>query len=111
MDELAWYRDILQAIVHQYAQFTPSHGQIEALAICDIPSDNYLLIDTGWDNTGRVHAVVFHLRLVGDEIWLEVDGTTPGIAQELLEHGVEKEDIILGFYRPERRKIVDFSLA
>jgi len=111
MDKLERYRDILQAIVRQHAQFASSHGQIEALAICDVSSGNYLLIDTGWDKTGRVHAVVFHLRLVGDKIWLEVDGTTPGIAQELLERGVEKDDIVLGFYRPERRKIVDFSLV
>ncbi|MGD2180367.1 XisI protein [Lusitaniella coriacea] len=111
MNKLARYRNVLQAIVHQHAQFTPSYEKIEALAICDIPSDNYLLIDTGWDNTGRVHAVVFHLRLVGDKIWLEVDGTTPGTAQELLERGVDKNDLVLGFYRPERRKIVDFSLV
>lgn len=33
------------------------------------------------------------------------------ITQELLEAGVVKEDIVLGFYRPERRALTEFSVA
>jgi hypothetical protein len=68
-------------------------------------------MDLGWDRTGRVHDVVFHLKIKDGKIWIEWDGIEQGISQELLEAGVLKEDIVLGFYRPERRAITGFSLA
>jgi XisI protein len=111
MDKLEKYRQIIVSIVKKHAQYKPSHGKIEALYICDQESDNYLLMDTGWDKTGRVHAVVFHLRIIDGKIYIEWDGTERGITAELLELGVEKDDIILGFIRPEYRQFSDFSVA
>jgi len=111
MDKLDKYRQIIVSVVKKHAQYKPSHGQIEALYICDQESDNYLLMDTGWDKTGRVHAVVFHLRIIDGKIYIEWDGTERGITGELLELGVGKDDIILGFIRPEYRQFTDFSVA
>ncbi|MBJ7297703.1 MAG: XisI protein [Dolichospermum sp.] len=111
MDKLDKYRKIIVSVVKKHAQYKPSHGQIEALYICDQESDNYLLMDTGWDKTGRVHAVVFHLRIIDGKICIEWDGTERGITGELLELGVGKDDIILGFIRPEYRQFTDFSVA
>ncbi|MTJ12516.1 XisI protein [Anabaena sp. UHCC 0187] len=111
MDKLDKYRKIIVSVVKKHAQYKPSHGKIEALCICDQESDNYLLMDTGWDKTGRVHAVVFHLRIIDGKICIEWDGMERGITGELLELGVEKDDIILGFIRPEYRQFSDFSVA
>ena len=61
--------------------------------------------------TGWVHAVVFHLRIIDGKICIEGDGTERGITGELLELGVGKDDIILGFIRPEYRQFTDFSVA
>ena len=111
MDKVDRYRDVAQKIVAQHAQYKPSHGGIEAVPICDVARDNYLLMDVGWDKTGRVHAIVFHLRLHDGKIWVEWDGTEGGITQELLDAGVSKEDIVLAFYRPERRSLTEFAVA
>jgi XisI protein len=111
MDKLDKYRDILTKVVEKHAKYKPSHGQIETLSICDRKSDNYLLIDTGWDKTGRVHAVVFHMRIDESKVCIEWDGTERGITEELLDLKVAKEDIILGFIRPESRQFTDFSVA
>ena len=111
MVKLGHYRKIITQVLQKHAQYKPSHGDIEALLLCDPITDNYLLLDTGWDNTGRVHAVVLHLRLVGEKIWIESDGTERGIALELLELDIPKEDIVLGFIRPKRRHLTDFSVA
>ncbi len=61
--------------------------------------------------TGWVHAVVFHLRIIDGKICIEGDGTERGITGELLELGVGKDDIILGFIRPEYRQVTDFFVA
>lgn len=111
MDKLDHYRQIIQKIVTKHAQYRPSHGQIETTPICDLANDNYLLMDLGWDKTGRVHAVVFHLRIREGKIWVEWDGTEDGVAQELLDAGISQEAIVLEFYRPERRALTGFSVA
>ncbi|MGK7889000.1 MAG: XisI protein [Leptolyngbyaceae cyanobacterium] len=119
MDKLAHYRTIIETIVETHAQHRPSHGDIESLPLCvgsPVRStyrhfDRYLLLDIGWGSTGRVHSVAFHLRIKNDKIWIEWDGTDPGIAQELIDAGVSQEDIVLGFYRPERRAVTGFAVA
>jgi len=109
MDKLENYRYIINQIVARHAQYHPSHGHIEPIPVCDETHDNYLLLDVGWDRTGRVHAVVFHLRLKDNKVWVEWDGTEPGVTQELLDAGIPKDDIVLAFYRPERRSLTEFA--
>ena len=64
-------------------------------------------MNVGWDQTGRVHAVDLHLRIKEDKIWVEWDGTENDVTEELLEAGVLPEDIVLGFYRTERRSMIN----
>lgn len=111
MDKLSNYRSIVKRILSQQAEYVPSHGQIESRPIFDEHSDNYLLVDIGWDRTGRVYSVLLHLCIKDEKVWIERDGTETGVAYELIEAGVPKEDIVLGFYRPERRAIIDFAVA
>jgi XisI protein len=58
-----------------------------------------------------VHSVVLHLRIKNSKVWIERDGMEEGIATDLLEAGIPKEDIVLAFYRPERRAITEFAVA
>jgi hypothetical protein len=111
MDKLDTYRQIIQQIMARHASYAAHAEQFEAVPICDLKREHYLLIDMGWDRTGRVHAVVFHLHIRDDKIWIEQDGTEYGIAQELLDAGVPKDDIVLAFYRPERRALTGLAVA
>lgn len=111
MDKLNKYRKIIRELLTQYAEQPPSLGQVQTTALFDEQHDNYMVLDMGWDRTGRVHAVILHLQLRNGKIWIEVDGTETGIAQELLDAGVPKQDIVLAFYRPERRKLTEFAVA
>jgi hypothetical protein len=100
MDKLNNYRNIVKQILSQHAECVPSHGQIATIPIFDERNDHYLLLDIGWDRTGRVHAVGLPICLRENKVWVEKDGTETGVTQALLEAGVPKEDIVLGFYRP-----------
>ena len=111
MDKLEQYRQIVIRTLSHQAEFSPSHGQIETIPIFDEKTDNYLVLDVGWDQPGRVYAVILHLALRNGKVWIEVDGTEEGIAQELLAAGIPKQDIVLAFYRPERRKLTEFAVA
>ena len=85
MDKLEKYRQILQKIIKKHANYQPTSGDIETIYICDVDQDNYLLINVGWNQSGRVHAVDLHLRIKQEKIWIEWDGTENGITEELLE--------------------------
>lgn len=111
MDSIARYREIVERILREYAAHPPSHGKMETKLIVDREQDEYLLLDVGWDSNGRVHSVFGHVRLHDRKVWIEMDGTEKGFAVDFTEAGIPKADIVLAFYRPERRKLTDFAVA
>jgi XisI protein len=111
MDTVTNYRSIVKRVLSEHAEQIPSHGKIETLPLFDDSHNNYAVIDLGWDQMGRVHAVILHVRLQNGKVWIEQDGTEEGVADELLQAGIPKDDIVLGFYRPERRAITEFAIA
>ena len=42
-----------------------------------------------------IYGPVLHLDIIDNKIWIQQDGTEVGIANELVELGVPKQDIIL----------------
>ena len=110
MDKVTHYRQILKKIIHQHSQYSPSGQDCETLAITDDTSDNYLLIDVGWYESRRVHSVILHCRIVEEKIYVEWDGLESGISKDLLKEGISETDIVLGFIRPQRRNLIDFSV-
>lgn len=111
MDKVASYRSTIKQILSRHAEHTISYGAIETIPVFDERSDSYLLLDVGWNKVGRVHSAPLHLRIKAGKIWIERDETDSAIADELLDAGVPREDIVLGFYRPERRKITEFAVV
>jgi hypothetical protein len=100
MDTLARYQKIVRETIQEYAH-KPSHGEIEPELIVDKDGRHYELMQIGWDGDRRVHGAVLHIDIIGDKIWIQHDGTSPGVALDLVAAGVPKEDIILAF-RPSR---------
>lgn len=49
--------------------------------------------------------------ITAGKIWIQYDGTEVGIANQLVELGVPKQDIILAFHKPSVRKYTDFGDA
>lgn len=111
MDKLSNYRGIIKRVLSRHAEQPPSVGEVVTAPVFDDDSGNYLVVDMGWDLTGRVHSAALHVRLQGGKVWVEIDGTERGVAEELIEAGIPKEDIVLGFYRPSRRKLTEFAVA
>lgn len=110
MDKVDRYRTIIRQVLVRYAERSPSHGQIETAPLFDDASEHYMIVDYGWDRTGRVHASILHLHLHAGKVWIEADNTEDGITQELLAAGIPPQDIVLAFYRPERRKLTEFAV-
>jgi hypothetical protein len=111
MDNLTKYQQIVRDLILDYAQYKPSHGEIETEAIIDTQTDHYELLHVGWDGVRRVHGAVIHIDIIGGKVWIQHDGTSPGVALDLVEAGIPREDIVLGFHPSHLRQYTEFGVA
>ena len=72
---------------------------------------HYLLFSLGWWERKRIRSFSIYVRIINGKFYIEHDLTEDGIATELLEAGVPKEDIVLAFHAPEMRELTEFAAA
>jgi hypothetical protein len=111
MDTLNTYRDIIEKNLTEYTKIPYTYGDITIETVFDRTADRYLLVNVGWDRGRRVHGTLVHIDIIDGKIWIQRDGTEEGIANELVEAGISKENIVLGFQPPEIRPHTDFAVA
>ena len=111
VDKVARYRDIVRRVIEEYASCKPSHGQIETEAVIDRDKDHYEVMHVGWDGVRRVHGSVVHLDIIGDKVWIQYDGTSRPVADELEAAGVPREDIVLGFHPADVRPFTGYAVG
>ncbi len=112
MDKIAHYRNVIKSILNQNVELVSQQPQsgVESLLAFDEEHDQYLWLTSGWQQRHRVHGVTLHVRLQNGKIWVEQDWTEDGIATDLVNAGVPREDIVLGFCDPEDRDMTEFAL-
>jgi hypothetical protein len=111
MDTIKLYRNIIQSLLTDYAAIPIANGTIDSYTVFDTKQDHYQVMNVGWDGHRRVYGCVLHLDIKQGKIWIEQNTTEMKIAQKLIEQGVLKEDIILGFQAPEMRQYTDYGVA
>jgi ketopantoate reductase len=111
MDKLTRYGELIQDILREYASYKPSYGQIEVEVVVDPSQGHFELIYVGWNGQQRVHGCTVHLDIRDGKIWIQHDGTEEGIANRLVEAGVPKSDIFLGFQTPFQRRCTEFAVG
>lgn len=72
--------------------------------------DRYQLLNVGWHGNRRVRGCVLQIDIKNEKIWIQHDGTEIGVANELVEWGVPKEDIILADRAPYKRPYTGFGV-
>lgn len=104
------YSELVQTVLKRH---TANHlsEDTEKELIFDKESDRYLLVHVGWENQERVYGCVVHVDIKDGKFWIQRDLTEAGIANELVELGVPKTDIVLGFRAPYVRQFTGFAVA
>lgn len=105
------YRACIQKVLEKHAKYQSPYGDVETEIIADTVNDHYQLLYVGWEKHRRVHGSVFHIDIKNDKIWIQYDGTETGVANDLVELGVPKENIVLAFHEPSRRPFTGFAVA
>ena len=111
MDAISQYKEIVRNLIMEYAGYKPSHGEIETEVIIIPDKGHYELIRLGWNGVHRVHYVAIHIDIIGDKVWIQHNGTSVGIADELVEAGIPRDHIVLAFHPAHLRQHTGFATA
>jgi XisI protein len=82
-------KQAILSVLQDYIDFLGNDPNPQLQQIVDKTNNHYLLL----------------------ELWIQQDGTEDGIASELVQRGIPKDQIVLGFKSIERRKITEFAAS
>ncbi len=102
------YSKIIQEVLKKHS-IDHFQNETEIQLIFDKENHHYQVTHLGWKELDRVYGIIIHVDIKGDKIWIQRDGTEVGVANELIEAGIPKENIVLGFHAPYKRKFTDFA--
>lgn len=111
MDQLVEYRALIQKILESHTKIPYKYGDIKFEVVFDEKRDRYLLMLLGRANKRYEHGCLIHIDIIDGKIWVQRDGTEMGVATELVEAGIAKDNIVLGFKSPERRQDTEFAVV
>ena len=105
------YRELVQKIIDQHACAQSSEDLETTEIVFDRERDRYLLLSVGWRDEERMYGCPIHIDIKDGKIWIQRDFTEEGLADQLVELGVPKADIVLGFRAPYVRQFTGFAVA
>ncbi|MDM8536237.1 XisI protein [Desulfobacterales bacterium HSG17] len=77
----------------------------------DNEQNSYMVLNIGWRRNKYIHSATIHIEIIDNKIWIQNDHTEEGIATSLIEAGIPKKEIILGFRHPKIRQYTEFAAA
>jgi XisI protein len=101
MDRLNEYRQIVTRYLEDFAK-----NDTNAQLIFDRERDRYLVLHNEWRGDSRIYGCGMQLDIIDGQIWIQVNNTEIYIDRELIEHGIDRQDIIFGFRSPTIRKLI-----
>ncbi len=110
-DKLTKYQRIVQQLLIGYGEVKPAYGDFEVETIFDTQQSRYQIVHLGWQHKRWVHHCIIHLDIRNEKIWIFYNSTEHDIAANLVNLGVPKQDIVLGFYPPFMREMSDYAVG
>ncbi len=110
MDRVTAYRSHIRTLLQRYLSRRPSGDDLETQLIEDTEHDHYQIFSVGWDRDRRIHGCTLHLDIKQGKIWIQHNSTEDDIAEELVSMGIPKNDIVLAFHAPSRRRYTGYAM-
>jgi len=104
------YSELIQNLINEQAELRRS-GYVAVETIFDKEQHHYLLVQVGWVNGHWVYGCIFHLDIIEGKIYIQQNNTELSIASKLVDLGVPKTDIVLGFHSPFKRKFTEYAVG
>ncbi len=110
MAKLEVYRQAVCEVLSEYGNYKPVNAEVEVQTIFDTERDHYQIVSVGWQDNRRVHTCTIHIDIKPEcKVWIQLNNTDLQLADELMEHGVAREDIVLGFHSAYMRQFTEFA--
>lgn len=109
MDTRVSYPEIIKKTLSDYVRFCAQGGVTSMKTLFDDNQKSYLVLNIGWRGDKYIHSATIHIDIINDKMWIQNDHTEDGIATDLLDAGIPKEDIVLGFRHPKVRPHTEFA--
>lgn len=112
MDRIKKYQKILEKFFVEQAaiQDRQNNGLKAHLSINKAKTD-FILIKMGWRGKLFVHTVTFHIEIKNGQVWIYENKIDIDLPKILVDAGVAKEDIVLGFLSPTLRAYTEYSVG
>ncbi len=114
MDRIQKYKEIVRQVVTEIAAMSPEEEDgVENQLITDDDHGHYLYFGVGWEQSSWFYASFVHIDVkINGRVWLQHDGTDLRVADMLVERGIPKHDIVVGFQSPQARTLMgEFATA
>jgi hypothetical protein len=111
MANLIQYSTIVQKLLQDYAVLSGDDPTVDTELIFDTVRHSYQLVHVGWHDDRRIYGCILHLDIKDGKIWLQHNGTENDIPAELVEMGVPKTDIVVGFHSPFKRQFTEYAVG
>jgi hypothetical protein len=99
-------------VLKGYVSEQPING-IEEHLISDFEHGHFQVLRTGWinDNTFRM-GIILHFQVkIDGKVWILANWTEDDVALALMDNGVPKSDIVLGFQPEHIRLYSGYAVA
>jgi hypothetical protein len=111
MDKIDFYRQFIQELLTERSNLRSPNDTVQSEVIFDTLHDRYQLVNVGWkDSNTRIYGCIIHVDIINNKIWVQHDGTEKAIADQLVEKGVPKKDIVLAYHAPYLRQYTEFAV-
>ncbi len=111
MDKISQYEQYILSILQEYAKVRYANLNAQNQLIADRENRRYQVVTIGWDGKKYVHDCPMHLDIIDGKIWIQRNMTELDLGEMLVEMGVPKSDIVIGFLSPKVREYSDYAVA
>ncbi|MEM6753317.1 MAG: XisI protein [Cyanobacteria bacterium P01_C01_bin.38] len=113
MEKLEKYRQAVYQLLktHSASGYDNGDADIECQLVFDTEGNHYQLLDIGWEGFKRIYNCLIHIDIKEEKIWIQRNMTEADLAEELIEMGVLKDDIILGLHPPYKRPLTGYGVG
>jgi hypothetical protein len=112
MNKLEKYTAILSHLVEEYAAPQSANDEFEKQVLVDTEHLHFQVQSLGWLGDKFMHSVMLHFDIKPNtKIWIQQNWTEDDVAAILLQRGVAREDIVIGFQPPRYRELSGYAVA
>ena len=107
MDKIEKYKKIIQEeLKYQATKTLYNAPNVKRQLIINAEKTDFILLSLGWDDDNFLHTILFHYQIKDNKVWLMKNNTNVLINQIMIENGIHKNDITIGWIPDYLREVM-----